>query len=277
MRHRYGLWVLALVTSLLAPPSVGATEPVYSVGVVPQFDSRRIHNNWAPLLKEVSQRAGVRLRLVGSPSIPAFEAGFNAGEFDFAYMNPYHSVKAHEVQGYQPLVRDVAKSLYGIIVVRKDSGIHTLEDLRGQVVAFPAPNALGAALIPRAELADKFRIPFTPRYVKSHSSVYLNVVLGQAAAGGGVQKTLAQQPAEIRNQLRVIYETSRVAPHPVVVHPRVPAQVAQRVREAFQSLSTSPVGRELLAAVPITEIGPATLADYEALREMGLEKHYVVQ
>jgi phosphonate transport system substrate-binding protein len=101
--------------------------------------------------------------------------------------------------------------------------------------------------------------------------------LGQAAAGGGVQKTLAQQPQEIRSQLRVIYETSRVAPHPVVVHPRVPAQVAQRVRDAFQTLGMSGAGRKLLAAVPITEVGPANLADYAPLREMGLEKYYVVQ
>ena len=277
MTRTQRLWALALVAWFLAPPLASSAEPVYSVGVVPQFDARRIHSSWAPLIQEVSRLSGVELRLVGSHSIPAFESQLAGGEFDFAYMNPYHLVKANEVQGYEPLVRDGANSLYGIIVVRKDSQFQTLEDLRDQVIAFPAPNALGAALIPRAELTEKFKIPFAPRYVKSHSSVYLNVVLGQAAAGGGVQKTFAQQPDAIKNQLRVIYETTRVAPHPVAVHPRVPADVAQRVREAFQSLGTTTAGRTLLAAVPITEIGPATLADYAPLKRMGLENYYVAQ
>lgn len=90
--------------------------------------------------------------------------------------------------------RDNGHSLVGIIVVKKDSPVQSASELDGKTVAFPSPNALGATLLPRAEFDREFNIKVNELYVKSHSSVYLNVLLGKTAAGGGVQKTLSLQP-----------------------------------------------------------------------------------
>jgi phosphonate transport system substrate-binding protein len=255
--------------------SLSRAAETYSVGVVPQFDARRVQAIWQPILTEVAKRSGVQLELVGSPDIPQFETQLMAGEFDFAYMNPYHLIKAHTGQGYSPLVRDVGRTLYGIVVVRKDSPIQRVEELDGKLIAFPAPNALGASLIPRAEFSETYKINIQPRYVRSHGSVYLNVVTGETAAGGGVQKTLQQQPENIRNALRIVYKTSEVAPHPFAAHPRVPAAVRERIRQAFLQLGGTNEGQALLTKIPAKVIGPASLEDYQALRTMGLDKYYV--
>jgi len=163
----------------------------------------------------------------------------------------------------------------GIIVVKKDSDITSVEELDGKVVAFPAPNSLGASLIPRAEFVKKFNIKIDETYVKSHSSVYLNVLLGKAAAGGGVQKTLSQQPEEVRNQLRILYKTTGVPPHPITVHPRVGKAAEGRVREAFIELGSAGEGRNLLKKIPIKSIGAASMDDYVPIQEMGLKEFYV--
>jgi phosphonate transport system substrate-binding protein len=264
---------LALASASTA--SISTADETYRFGVVPQFDARRIQAIWQPVLSAVEKHSGLRLELVGSPDIPQFENQLMAGEFDFAYMNPYHLIKAHTAQDYSPLVRDVGRTLYGIIVVRKDSPIQQIEDMDGKPVAFPAPNALGAALLPRAEFGEIYKINIQPRYVRSHSSVYLNVVTGQTVAGGGVQKTLQKQPANIRDALKVIYKTPQVAPHPVAVHPRVDKASEDKVRKAFLQLGNSPEGRELLANIPMKQVGRATLEDYEPLKQMGLDKYYV--
>jgi phosphonate transport system substrate-binding protein len=198
-----------------------------------------------------------------------------AGEFDLAYMNPYHLLKAHEAQGYSPLVRDVGRTLFGIIVVRKDSPVQDVKDLDGKTVAFPAPNALGAALIPRAEFVETHEIRIQPSYVKSHSSVYLNVVTGQAVAGGGVQKTLQSQPQNIRDALKVIYRTAQVAPHPVAAHPRLAEETRDRISQAFLQLVNMEDGSELLARIPMKKVGRASLDDYKPLKQLGLDKYYV--
>jgi phosphonate transport system substrate-binding protein len=264
---------LALFFGLVAPTS--AAEQTLKFGVVPQFDARRIQSIWQPVLDALEKQSGHHFELIGSPSIPEFEKQFLAGDFDFAYMNPYHLIKAHKSQGYMPLVRDVGRTMFGIVVVRKDSPIQEVKELDGKSVAFPAPNALGAALIPRTEFGETYKINIQPEYVRSHSSVYLNVVTGQTVAGGGVQKTLQKQPANIRDALKIIYETPQVAPHPIAVHPRVDKATRDKVRQAFLQLGNTPEGRELLAKIPMKQVGQATLEDYAPLKQMGLDKYYV--
>ena len=255
--------------------SAHAEQKTLTVGVVPQFEASRTTKIWQPILERISQSSGVQLQLKASSNIPEFEKQFAAGKFDFAYMNPYHMIVANKKQGYVPLVRDVGRNLYGIIVVRKDSTVESVKDLNGKTVAFPAPNALGAALMPRAEFNNKFDIKVKELYVKSHGSVYLNVLLGEADAGGGVQKTLSQQSEDIKNQLRVLYKTEEVPPHPFVVHPRIDKSTRSKITAAFLDLGSSNPGNEMLKKIPIKKIGTTTIKDYGLLRKMGLEEFYV--
>ena len=261
--------------SICLMPSAVLAESSYTIGVVPQFDARRTQKIWTPILERLEAETGLTFKLVGSPDIPEFEKDFTAGIYDFAYMNPYHLIVANDSQGYTPIVRDIGRKLYGIIVVKKDSPITSVEQLDGKVIALPAPNALGAALIPRTVFATKFHIKPEYKYVKSHTSVYLNVLLGEATAGGGVQKTFSQQKPEISDNLRVLYETTKVSPHPIAVHPRITPEVSKKVQDAFLKMASSDSDMKLLQKIPMKKIGTAKLSDYDELREMGLEDFYV--
>lgn len=274
IRQRATLWLCGLVLAIAPARALIAEENTFSFGVVPQFDAVSLQATWQPLLDAIEAQSGVQLELSTSPDIPQFEKTLLAGDFDFAYMNPYHFINAHKTNGYLPLIRDVGRALQGIVVVRKDSPLQEVGQLDGQRVAFPAPNALGASLIPRAQFSEIFKIRILPVYVRSHSSVYLNVVTGQTVAGGGVYSTLKEQPAMVQDALRVIYTTPDVAPHPVAVNPRVPEIVREQVAAAFLQLAETAEGRQLLNGIPMRTVGRATLADYESLRQMGLERYY---
>jgi phosphonate transport system substrate-binding protein len=250
-------------------------QPTYSVGVVPQFGAQQTVETWQPILDVIRISSGVHLQLETSPSIPEFEKKFEAGEFDFAYMNPYHLIVANEKEGYLPLVHDIGHKLAGIIVVRNDSPLSSVKELDGRTVAFPAPNALGASLMPRADFNKNLGIKVEELYVNSHNSVYLNVLLNQVDAGGGVQKTLERQPDNIRSQLRVLYKTKEVAPHPFVAHPRISKNVRNKVSAALLGLGKTESGRALLEKIPIKEIGNSSIKNYETLRDMGLSEFYI--
>jgi phosphonate transport system substrate-binding protein len=275
MRSAFLLPLVAALFVLWGGPVRAGDAPVYTIGVVPQFDLRRIQSAWGPIAERLRSATGASFRLTLDRDIPSFEKRLHAGEFDFAYMNPYHYVVASRRQGYRALVRDVEEPLYGIVVVPVDSPITSVPMLDGKVVAFPSPNAMGAALIPRAEFARKFHIKVVESYVKSHTSAYLNVVMGQADAAGGILATFEQQPSDIRGRLRVLYETERHTPHPLAVAPRVPAELAAKVRAALLALAEQPEGRALLADIPVRRLGPAEDRDYDPLRHLGLEAFYV--
>lgn len=265
-----------LLSSSLFLTNIQASEqPTYTIGIVPQFEIRHIRKIWNPIINEIERNTGIKLKLVGSPTIPDFEHEFNAGNFDFAYMNPYHILLAEKSQGYIPLVRDNGRKLHGILTVRRDSPIKSVKELDGKKVAFPAPNALGASLLIRSDLANNFKIKINPVYVKTHSSVYLNVVVKQTAAGGGVQKTLNQQKINIQQALRILHKTPEVAPHPLAAHPRVPEDVRNKIKNTLLELNKNTIGQVLLSKIPMKNIGPARMEDYLPLKKFNLDEFYV--
>jgi len=268
-----GLLSLILVLGIPAMPA--QAETTYRFGVVPQFEPRKLSAIWVPILSELEKRTGFRLVMVGAARIPDFENEFENGRYDFAYMNPYHSVVAMKKQDYLPLVRDTGSELFGILVTAKDGPIKRVTDLAGKVVAFPAPNALGASLLMRADLDRSHKIKIQPLWAQTHTSAYLNAALGKAAAAGGVMATFEQQPPAVRDKLRILYETQRMATHPVMAHPRVPATDRDKLRQAFLDLGATPDGQALLAKVPIRQIGPAAPDDYRDLARLKLEDYYV--
>lgn len=273
MKHRLGLYC-RLLWLLVWPLAACADPPVtYSVAIVPQFKARQIEKEWQPLLDRIGAQTGIAFKLVYYPSIPEFEKGFLAGEPDFAYMNPYHAVMAHRAQGYIPLLRD-STPLSGILVVAANSPIVRLSELNGATIAFPAPNAYGASLLTRAMLTEQIHVRFRARYVQTHPNVYRQVALGYVQAGGGVKRTLADQPPAIRDKLRVLYETPESAPHPIAAAPRVPERVRAAFTKAFLELADDQAGRAMLRRVGIPDPVAADYArDYRPLERLHLEKY----
>ena len=265
------LWRLpaAALAALLLAAAVGQTAEsrVYRFGVVPQFDLRRLAAIWDPVIAELARRTGLEFELVRAPTIPDFERDYQSGHYDFAYLNPYHAAAA---KGYLPLVRD-RKPLQGILVVRRASRYRSARDLDGQTIAFPAPNALAASLLMRADLSRQIGIRFEPRYLTTHSLVYASVARGQVAAGGGVQQTFDAQPAALRAELRVVYRTRELPAHPIVAHARVPEAVRIKVRDALLAMGRCADGRARLARIPIEDPVPAGADDAALLEGLDLE------
>ncbi|XVJ68584.1 MAG: phosphate/phosphite/phosphonate ABC transporter substrate-binding protein [Rhizobacter sp.] len=249
----------------------------YTVAVVPQFPAVEIHRAWTPLLAYLSAQTGLELKLVTSASIPEFERSFQAGQPDLVFLNPYHMVMASKSQQYMPLVRESKELLAGIVVVRADSPVKNLSDLSQQTIAYPAPNAFGASLYIRSLLAEQ-KIQSQANYVKTHSNAYRHVIAGQAAAAGGIRSTLDRELPEVRAQLRVLFETPAVAPHPLAAHPRVSEAHRKAIREAWLSLAQNDAGLPLLKAVQMTSpVAADYKRDYAPLERLRLEQFAVVE
>lgn len=245
--------------------------------VVPQFPPEQIYRTWKPVLDEIATLSGQPLELKTYPSIPDFEAAFIKGEPDIAFMNPYHMIMANKAAGYLPIIRDDAQRLTGILVVRKDSPVTSLKQLDGASLAFPAPNAFGASLYMRALLTEEARINFTPLYVKTHSNVFRHVLAGRALAGGAIQKTLDQETPEVQAQLRVLYVTPPVFPHPIATHPRLPAKVRDAIQKAFLALAARKEFEATLADIQLPKPVKADYGEYATLEKLGLQRYVVLK
>ncbi len=260
-------WLLLLVGQPVAAESVAT--PSLSFGIVPQQSAATLARLWSPVLKYLTEATGDPLQFETATDIPVFEQRLAAGEYDLAYMNPYHYTVFHRAPGYQAFAKEKDRRIQGILVVLKDSHYQRPEDLDGQTLVFPAPAAFAASMLPRASLRAR-GIQFTPKYVASHDSVYLAVAKGLYPAGGGIARTLETIAPETRERLRILWKTDTYTPHAIAAHPRVPAEVVRRLQQAMVDMEQHPEGRELLQAIGFKGIAPAEDADWDDIRALGI-------
>lgn len=266
--------VCLLAVGVLTATARAEASGTYTLGVVPQFEQRKLFAIWKPIVDELARRTGLDIRLRVTLTVPEFEGVLEKGGFDFVYANPYHIMRVAESQGYIPLVRD-REPLRGILVVRRDSPIKRVEELAGKTLAVPSPNSLGASLLMRADLGRLYNTQMTVINVQTHSSVYLNVLNGLADAGGGVEKTLAEQEPAIRDGLRVLYTTRPMPSHPVAAHPRIAPETRELLRQAILDMAATPAGKALWNEVPMYAPVSASIEDYLVMRKWGLETFWV--
>lgn len=261
-----------LITILLGLTfTAQAVEPrELTVGVVPQQAATTLARVWVPLLGEISQRSGVRLVFKTAPDIPTFEDRLQKGEYDLAYMNPYHYTVFSKTPGYRAFAREKNRKLVGIIVVRKDAPTGALADLAGQTVAFPAPAAFAASILPRGEFSRQ-GVDIEARYVSSHDSVYRGVAQGHFAAGGGIRRTLEALDPAIASQLKVLVTTPAYVPHAFAAHPRITQDTVEQVAAAMRTLDQDEAGRQLLEPLSFKGIERGIDKDWDEIRTLRIQ------
>ncbi len=271
------LQLICLALSIGPPPAMAAqpqsqtksTPVTLSFGIVPQQSASKLARLWTPILNYLGEQTGYRLRFRTAQNIPAFEQRLAAGEYDLSYMNPYHYTTFHRAPGYEAMARARDKRIKGIIVVRKDNPVKDLRELAGQTLAFPAPAAFAASVLPRAYLRTE-GISITPKYVSSHDSVYRTVARGLYPAGGGVIRTFKNVDPAISEQLRILWSTRPYTPHAIAAHPRVPTNVVQQLQQAMLAMDRDPQGKKLLASIKIKGFEGGEDGDWDDVRALGI-------
>jgi len=270
MKRRIKLRYLILSLLLSVSPGLYAVKQVYTFAIVPQQSASKMAKLWTPVLNYINQQTGLDVQFKTAKDIPTFEQRLSEGEYDFAYMNPYHFTVFNQTPGYQAVARARDKKIKGILVVRKDSPIQSIQELNNMTLAFPAPAAFAASILPRAELSG-IGNTYQARYVSSHDSVYRAVAKGIYPAGGGVMRTFNNVSPDVRDQLKILWTTKGFTPHAIASHPDVPAEVSILLQSALVAMEQSEEGQQLLENIKIKGFETAKNEDWDDVRTLRID------
>jgi phosphonate transport system substrate-binding protein len=268
MKLKLPILLLLLVAQLLLSKPSSAAQTL-RVGIVPQQSAAALAKVWVPVLSYLQERTGLILQFETAKDIPTFEQRLAAGEYDIAYMNPYHYIVFHAAPGYSAFAREKDTKLQGLIVVHKNSPIKSVAELEGKTMAFPAPGSFAATILPLTHLKS-LGIRVTPNFASSHDSVYLGVARGFFPAGGGIARTFDNIPPEIRNELRILWKTPQYTPHALAAHPRLPAPTVRALQSALMGMDADPRGKELLVPLNFKGFEQGRDADWNDIRKLGI-------
>ena len=239
-------------------------------GVVPQQSASKLAQQWLPLLSKWGQLTGFDIKFATAPDIPTFEERLQAGEYDIAYMNPYHFILVNQNPGYTAIARAKDKKITGILVVRKDSDL-SLGDLHNKTIAFPAPRAFAASIITQSELKQN-AVDFSTKYVGSHDSVYLGVYKGLYVAGGGIKRTFDSLSPQIHKELTILYTTKKYTPHAIAISNRLDRSIEAALKSTIPTLNTDPKAMKSFTALSIKGLQPAEDEDWSDVTNLNISR-----
>jgi phosphonate transport system substrate-binding protein len=118
-----------------ASPPQAAQEAPLRFGVLYLLSPKELYERWTPFGEYLSRKTGRKVDLVIPRNFDHLVELARSGQLDLLFINPYVYILLKKEIGIEAVAAQVA---YGstfapsYIVVRKDSGIRSLEDLRGR-------------------------------------------------------------------------------------------------------------------------------------------------
>lgn len=249
-------------------PTFSKQKPVnkrlYVVGIHPLHNPKRLFQVYAPIIEFIdTQLPDVELKLEASRNYEEFDKKLYSGHFDFAMPNPYQTILslAYGYQIFGKMADD--EDFRGIILVRKDSGIHQVGDLKGKAVSYPAKTALAATMMTQQYLHThgiNINTDIENHYVGSQESSIMNVLLGHTAAAATWPipwKTFSAEHPEQAAQLEVKWQTESLLNNGWVVRDDVPSDLVTQFSRQLFTLQDTEAGKKMLATVPVSRFEPA--------------------
>ena len=246
---------------------------VYIFGVHPLHNPNRLFEVYQPMVDYINARLeGSELRLEASRNYASYDKKLFSGYFDFSLPNPYQTVTAVS-KGYKIFGKMADdENFRGIILVRKDSGIEKVTDLKGKTVSYPAPTALAATMMPQWYMHEHgidINHDIKNAYVGSQESSIMNVFLGKSAAASTWPppwRAFIKQRPEIAEQVEVKWETSSLANNGLVAREDIPEELIETVSEIIFSLHKTPQGRAILERMELSKYEKAEDSTYDSVR-----------
>lgn len=249
-------------------------KTIYIFGIHPLHNSERLFAVYAPMIDYINARLGnAELRLESSRDYPSFDNKLAAGHFDFALPNPYQTVTSAD-HGYKIFGKmGDDQNFRGIILVRKDSKIDSIDDLKGKTVSFPAPTALAATMMPQWYLYKRgidIKKDIKNNYVGSQESSIMNVYFGKSAAAATWSSpwhAFIKKRPEVAAELMIKWETVSLPNNGLVVRNDVPQDIAEKVADIIVTLHTHEKGRKILRTMELSRYERADDKTYVPVRE----------
>ena len=257
-------------------------SPVYSVmplesgerefilGIHPLHNPKRLHEIFGPIAEYLSKNIdGVSFKIEASRNYAAYDKKLYSRKFHFALPNPFQTVNSlkHGYIVFGKMADD--ENFRGIFLVRKDSNIKEVTDLKGHAVSFPAPTALAATMMPQYYLQQhglNVMKDIDIKYVGSQESSIMNVMLGNTKAGATWPppwRALSKERPELAKELMVIWQTSHLPNNSLVVRDDIDKNIVIKVKELLLNLHKNQQEKKWLAKMELSKFEDATNDTYK--------------
>jgi phosphonate transport system substrate-binding protein len=283
------VFFLQIGSGLTCSPTAAAAPGPIVFGRVFDDPVRTIkeRQDFASYIANKLQPLGVSgVKIVVVEKVHLLAQALRDGTVDFFHDSVVPTVVLSKSAGSVPILRQwkYGEAEYdSVILVRKESGINTVADLRGKVIAFDEPHSTSAHILARMFLAEnKLKLqhitsfsagvqPDKVGYVYGSDGTSPNLLItGRVDAAATSYREFGELRPQIRDRLKMIGRTRPVARQLISVRKDLDPNVAKALREVLLNMDRDPEGREALKkqqrTAKIDEIPPKSLDELKLIQ-----------
>jgi phosphonate transport system substrate-binding protein len=244
--------VMALVLAGCGTPKLGAEGNPIIMSFVPSGDTQEIIASGDQLAAMVAEKTGLVIEANVGTDFAAVREAIGAGKAHIGWLNTFNYVLANEKYGVEVglVTERFGSSTYtGQLNVRADSGIASLDDLKGKVMCWVDPNSTSGYIIPRIMLAANGIDPdndFSKTIeAGSHNNVITAVYNGECDVGtsyADARSSIEADFPDVKEKVVVLATTTDIPNDSVSFAKDFPAETREQVITALLEIAGTEEG-----------------------------------
>ena len=267
----------------LTPVSLGQNRPVLTVGLIPEMNVFEQVDRFTPLAEYLSSEVGVEVRLSMLSRYGNIVERIQRKEVDAAFLGSFTGALASAQLGMQPVARpinpDGSSTYWGYLFVRADSGIETVEQMRGRRLALVERATTAGYVFPVAyfkgqgvrSIEDHFA---EVQFWGSHDASIQAVLDGRADVGAAkntIWELMVGEDRRVEIELKILATSPKVPSNGLFLSREVDPGLRASLRSTLLGLQDRPEGAEVLRKLRALGFVVTDLQSYEPVFELARE------
>jgi phosphonate transport system substrate-binding protein len=262
-------------SSTPAPPPQPAAGSKFTIGLMPEQDIFVQRRRYAPIAEYLSGEIGVEVELKIMRRYGNIVDQFTRQQLDGVFFGSFTGALAIAALGVEPLARPEypggISTYYGMIFVRRDSGIKSAADMKGKIFVFVDQATTAGWLLPlhyfhEHGVSDREDWFVDHYFSGTHEDAIRDVLEGRADIGAAkdlIFERLAAVEPRIREELEILAVSPPVPSNTLAVRGDLDPALKARLREVLLAMEHTPAGRQALADFGADRFLATEVADYQ--------------
>ena len=230
-------------------------EKVIKMGFVPLKNSEKLVEDLKPISDYLSERLGVKVEAFTASNYIGVVEGLGSGSVDFGIIPPFSSLLAQKQSNAKPILTSKGKTgkpgYTAELYVRKDSGIKSLQDVKGKKVAFVDPSSSSGYIYPGAMLVEAglnldkdISYQFSGGHDKS-LQLLLNKDVDVIATFDGVEDRYAKDFPQAKTDIQKLATSDMIPGIMVTTSSKMDKELQDKLEKALRDVENDPKMKEL--------------------------------
>ena len=272
--------------------SVCADGDTLNVQFVPTNNDGSMEAKTGPFADYLSEKLGMDVEVTLATDYSTIVEAMASGKVDLGIMPPAAYVQARNLDAAeallssqlvaydedteQPLEDTYTSTFKGEVLVKADSDMESLEDLKGKKIATLSPNSASGYIYPVAEMKDLGIDPLTDctlttvNDIPSEITAVLNGQQDACFVFQGARYVFASKFSDydLFKDLKVLYLTEGDIPNDAIaVQPSMDDELKDKIKEVYLNMADDEEGKDAMSLWGHTGYGEADEAAYDTIEE----------